>query len=227
MIDCLTEQKIDFAEIGLACQLSDVEQFVKTCSTFYDLLIEVNRTTNLTRITSESDFWIKHVIDSLYLAKFFPGISKEELQVLDFGCGAGIPSIILAIAFPNLQLTSVDSVGKKVAFIADVAKKLDLRIDAVHGRGRELNRRKDWQKRFDVITARAVAEAKVIFRETKSMLNTDGQYLLYKTPDKAAEEIADVQKLSAKQNLEWHITDELELPLEMGQRVFLYSNYIK
>ena len=108
------------------CGVASPENFAKKCAVLREYLIEVNQTTNLTRITEENDFNIKHVADSLGLALCFPELPKESLRIADLGCGAGFPSLILALAFPHWHITSIDSTGKKINFVRSAAEKLGL-----------------------------------------------------------------------------------------------------
>ncbi|MPN59066.1 Ribosomal RNA small subunit methyltransferase G [bioreactor metagenome] len=132
---------------------------------------------------------------------------------------------MLALAFPNLQLTAIDSTGKKVAFVERAAKELGLRnLQAVHGRSCELNCRREFRRRFDVVTARAVAAAPIIYLDACDFAKRKtGRFILYKTPQQAAEDLPALEIVCRKLPVEWRATDVFELPEGAGQRLFLYS----
>ena len=196
--------------------------FIDKCRTFYSILIEENSHTNLTRITDEKEFFIKHIYDSLLLFKFKPElIVSNEINIADLGCGAGIPSIILAIALPHASITAIDSIGKKTNFVKKAAEKLSLaNLQVLTGRGRELALKPECNNAFDLLTARAVAELNKLYREVKGMLKSNSEIIFYKTPDAAKKEIASLNKQSAKLN--WHISETFFLPENMGERCFVY-----
>ena len=207
-----------------ACRPADLDGLIASAAELYRLLEEYNRHTNLTRITDASEFWNKHVADSLAIGRFFPELQTERYAVADIGCGAGFPALILALAYPQLQLTAIDSIGKKTAFVAEAAVKLGLtNLHTVTGRSREMIHQAAWQEKFDLVTARAVADARTIFRESRAMLRPDGGYILYQTPVQAAEELPQVAAASEKYGWHWTASPEFELPDHGGARVFISS----
>ena len=135
--------------------LSDEQlaQFVR----YADLLTEWNATRmNLTRLTSPRDVAVKHFLDSLALLTLLT--PPPGAQVLDVGTGAGLPGLALKIARPDLNLTLMDGTAKKLQFCRAVADDLGLAgVETVHVRAEEATRRVDLVRRFDLVTARAVA----------------------------------------------------------------------
>ena len=87
------------AEYASCCGVPDPEGFAEKCRRLRELLVEANEKVNLTRITDEQDFAVKHAADSLALAACFPEFTEREARIADLGCGAGFPSLILAAAF--------------------------------------------------------------------------------------------------------------------------------
>lgn len=197
------------------------DEFMRICLAFHHLLVETNKTTNLTRIVSLDEFWRKQVVDSLMISRYHDRIHQSGTRLLDVGCGAGFPSFILAIAFPDVSITAIDSIGKKTDFVRMAAEKLGIKMEVVKARARELGRKPDYQKRYDIITAKAVAQAKELFRESRAFLRDDGAFVFYKTPDKAHEEMTEVSKVSSKYDFSWSLSETFTLPESDEQRIFL------
>ena len=113
------------------------EEQLKKLDQFYHFMLEWNEKINLTRITEEEDVYLKHFYDSLTLNKVVD--LKNTKTLCDIGTGAGFPGIVLKIVFPNLKVTLIDSLNKRVNYLNEVIKKLKLKdIVAVHSRGEEL-----------------------------------------------------------------------------------------
>ncbi len=214
----------DVKQLATECGVANYATFLEQSEKLYNLLTEENSITNLTRIQTENDFWNKHVADSLLIAKYFKNLASDNLNILDIGCGAGFPSIVLAIAFENLSITAVDSIAKKTNFVQLAKEKLNLNnLTVVCGRGRELNRQDKYLGKFDIITARAMSEIKNIHRETKRMLSTSGRYILYKTPEQASQELPIINKLTKKSGVIWEQSENFSLPLNNGTRTFVFT----
>ena len=117
------------------------------------MLIDYNSHTNLTRITQEKEVYLKHFYDSLTLVK---AIKLDNQSLLDVGTGAGFPGLVLKIVFPDLKVTLIDSLNKRINFLNSVIEKLNLKnVKAIHIRAEEyaLNNR----EKYDIVTSRAVA----------------------------------------------------------------------
>ena len=206
------------SELASDHQVADPERFSELCGRFFELLSEANSRMNLTRITTREDFDLKHVADSLAVVRFFPELAHQRLRVADIGCGAGFPSVVLAAAFPQLQITAIDSTRKKVAFVGEAARALGLRnLRAVAGRAVELARQTQFRDAFDVVTARAVATAEKLLRECRNMPVRGGRFILYKTPVQTAE----LEAVADKREFRWEAGPEFELPGGAGTRIFL------
>ena len=214
----------DLASYAVECGVAEPERFVERCNLFRDYLLETNRTLNLTRITGVEEFAVKHVADSLAIARYFPEFREARLRVADIGCGAGFPSLVLALAFPNLLLTPIDSTGKKAAFVERAAQLLGLgNVRVVTGRSCELAHQGTCKHRFDVVTARAVAPARTIWKDARDFPNRRGRFILYKTPEQAATDLPEVAEASRRNGITWSLTPVFELPENCGSRLFLYS----
>ena len=210
----------DFAR---ECRVGDPERFCASCARLFELLCEVNAHTNLTRITTGAEFEIKHVADSLAIAKVLPEIAEKPWRVADVGCGAGFPALVLAAAFPQLEVTAIDSTHKKVAFVAEAAQQLALKnLSAVAGRAVELSRRPEFRDRFDLVTARAVAAVGKLFPECRRMIAPGGRMVFYKTPQQAAE----LDELTGCRGFDWRVSPEFELPENCGSRLFIIGGRV-
>ena len=201
------------------CGIINITEFFRSCSNLKNLLFEENKKYNLTRISEDKDFWNKHIADSLSIARSFPELRKENLRIADVGCGAGFPSLVLAIAFKNLKITAIDSIQKKINFVALVAEKLDLKnIDVCWGRARELKRNAE----YDYITARAVGEPIKIFRETRKWLKKEGKVIIFQTPKTDTVPIETLNKWTEKFAYAWKQSKQFELP-GGEKRTFVYA----
>ena len=210
------------ADFAAATGVAEAERFADRCEFLRTLLEERNRQVNLTRLTGEDDFALKHVADSLSIFRLFPELLSAPARIADIGCGAGFPSLILALAAPQLEITAIDSTGKKIDFVADAAAALGLtNLKAVRGRAVELNRKAEYRGRFDVITARAVAESPRIYAETRNFPAPGGRFLFYKTPAQAEEELPALRKLAGVQ---WRVSEIYSLPENSGERCFVIGS---
>ena len=145
----IEEFKTEIEKLGLTV----TDEMLEKLEIIYNELITVNKTMNLTRIVNKKDIYLKHFYDSLTIAKIYD-LSKVS-TLCDIGSGAGFPGLILKIFYPNLQITLIDALLKRVNYLNNLIKKLDLsNIKAYHIRAEDLQRE---NKRFDVVTARAVA----------------------------------------------------------------------
>ncbi len=189
------------------------DAFLKACSVFQEILYETNKTMNLTRIPPE-EFWSKHIADSVSIAPYLNG----KFNLCDVGCGAGFPSLPLAAAFPELQVTAVDSTRKKIDFVNRAAEAMELEnLEALHARANELAAAEDYHHHFDIVTARAVADSMKLVREVSGLLRKDAFLHVYRTPDQRDREKPELQKLA----LRFRCTDTFELPDNAGTRLFM------
>ena len=123
------------------------------------IMLEVNKTMNLTAITDIDAIIVKHYVDSLTVSRYIP----QNSSVIDIGCGAGFPCLPLAIYREDLTITALDSTAKRIKYIDDTAKKLGItNIIPIAARAEELAKNTDYREKFDVATARAVAALPVL-----------------------------------------------------------------
>ncbi len=151
------------------------DQFIK----YYEMLIEKNKVMNLTAITDYDEVIVKHFIDSLSIVRVYN--VDQPLKVIDIGTGAGFPGIPLKIVFPQLTITLVDSLNKRVTFLKDVISELGLSgIDAMHGRAEDLGRNGDYREKYDLCLSRAVSNLSTLSEYCLPFVKIKGMFISYK-----------------------------------------------
>ena len=155
-------------------------ELLATYGKLYDALIVYNQKVNLTRITEPRDVLYRHLLDSLLLVPHIP----QGAHVADVGSGAGFPAIPLAMARPDLQVTAMESVGKKCVFIEEIRQAFGLedRLKVVNGRSEELGNQPLYREQFDVVTARAVAALPTLLELTLPLTKPKGSFIAIKGP---------------------------------------------
>lgn len=170
---------------------------------FYEMLIEKNKVMNLTAITEINEVVVKHFLDSLSLVKVLSeGELSKKLKVIDVGTGAGFPGIPLKIVFPNLSITLLDSLNKRLVFLQEVIEKLELKdIDTVHGRCEDIGRKEEYREQYDLCVSRAVANLSTLSELCIPFIKKGGIFVSYKAGD-CKEEVVNakyaVKKLGGK-----------------------------
>ncbi len=142
---------------------------------YYHLLVKTNETTNLTRITDIDEVYYRHFYDSIILTKY---LDLKHKTILDVGAGAGFPSLPLKIVEPSLQVTIVDSLGKRISFLQDLVEALELtNVELIHGRAEELNTKNS----YDFVVSRAVARFQILAELTLPFVKPGGYLVAYKS----------------------------------------------
>ena len=177
---------------ALKISLSE-EQYQKFIR-YYELLTEWNQWMNLTAITDYEEVVLKHFTDSLSLVKVFSDsafLSDKKLSVIDVGTGAGFPAIPLKIAFPNLQITMLDSLQKRIKFLEEVIAGLQLDgITALHGRAEDMAKQRGLREQFDLCVSRAVARLVSLSEYCLPFVKKNGYFIPYKS-EKTESELAE------------------------------------
>ncbi len=183
---------------------------------FYQLLIAWNEKINLTRITSKEDVYLKHFYDSLTLIKEID--LTKDLTLCDVGTGAGFPGIVLKIVFPNLKITLIDALNKRVNYLNEIIKELELSdICAIHARSEEYAR-ENYEK-FDIVTARAVANLRVLSELCLPMVKVNGYFIAMKAL--VLNEINESKMILNELKSEIISLNEFTLPYENSQRTLI------
>lgn len=193
----------------------------KTLKSFFELFLEYNSKVNLISRNDEKYLFQKHIYDSLAINLFIEKyIKNTSIKIMDIGTGGGFPSIPVSILYPDFNISAVDSIGKKINFINNTAKTLNLKnLTAYKSRVEDLPAA--FKNSFDIVTSRAVAELRVILEYALPFVKTGGYFVAYKA-QKADEEIKNSQ--NALKILNSKIIDKIEysLPLqEENKRVLI------
>ncbi|MDO4912544.1 MAG: 16S rRNA (guanine(527)-N(7))-methyltransferase RsmG [Lactobacillus sp.] len=166
----------------------------KQFADYFETLVEVNQYLNLTRITEEDEVYLKHFYDSLTPLFAYPELFESKVSLCDVGAGAGFPSIPMKILHPEIEVTIVDSLQKRLNFLDDLTKKLGITgVHLVHGRAEEVGQNEQYREKFDLVTARAVARMSVLSEYCLPLVKLDGKFLALKGP-KAEQEIQEAGK---------------------------------
>lgn len=172
----LEKFKNGLQQLHIELSEKQMEQFLQ----YYEMLVEKNKVMNLTAITEFDEVVEKHFLDSVSLTKQMD--LHQPLKVLDLGTGAGFPGIPLKIVFPELEITLMDSLNKRVLFLQDVISSLQLQdIEAVHGRAEEAARNKKYREDFDLCVSRAVANISTLSEYCLPFVKIGGSFISYKS----------------------------------------------
>lgn len=183
------------SKLGMELAQTQLEQF----GLYYELLTEWNKKMNLTRITEEREVAVKHFADSLTVLKCCN--IPQGASIIDVGTGAGFPGIPLKIARPDIKLTLLDSLNKRLVFLREVCGVLNIEAEILHLRAEEGGRRAEHRERYDAAVSRAVARLNVLSEYCLPYVKKGGLFIAMKGPD-AGEEISEgetaVERLGGK-----------------------------
>ena len=179
---------------------------------FYHLMIEWNKKINLTRITEEKEVYLKHFYDSLTLNKV---VDLKKIKTLcDVGTGAGFPGIVLKIIFPDIKITLIDSLQKRVNYLNTIIKELELNnIEAIHTRG------EDFKGKYDVVTSRAVANVEKLMDYTMHLVSKKGIFVAMKA--KIENELTEKVRNNIENKYIIIKEEKFYLPIEESERTVL------
>ena len=178
MIDVLTNA---LAKKNIMLSDTQKQQFQK----YYELLIEWNNKMNLTAITEENEVAIKHFYDSVTLLMFVD--VPCGAKVIDVGTGAGFPGIPLKIVRPDIKLTLLDSLNKRLIFLNEVCNSLEIDAEIIHKRAEEGGRDKKLRDKFDIATSRAVANMNTLSEYCIPYVKVGGKFVAMKGKNGKAE----------------------------------------
>lgn len=164
----------EFEKCDIAVSEKQAEQFER----FYEMLIERNKVMNLTGITEFQDVVRKHFIDSVINIR----LRDESVKLLDVGTGAGFPGIPLKIIYPNLKVTLLDSLNKRISFLKEVIDVLEFQnVELIHGRAEDFGHQREYREQFDYVCSRAVANLSTLCEYCIPFLKNGGTFISYKS----------------------------------------------
>ena len=155
-------------------QKSDFEIYAK-------MLVEWNKKMNLTSITQENEIAIKHFIDSISVIKYL-NLNKNA-SLIDIGTGAGFPGIPIKIMYPDMKLTLLDSLNKRLIFLNEVCNLINVKADIVHARAEELSQKDNYREKFDYAISRAVANLPSLCEYCMPYVKKGGLFISMKGSD--------------------------------------------
>ncbi|ASN03799.1 16S rRNA (guanine(527)-N(7))-methyltransferase RsmG [Virgibacillus necropolis] len=172
---------------GIKLNDRQIEQF----NIYFRTLVEWNEKMNLTALTEQSDVYLKHFYDSI-TAAFYYDLTKE-VHICDVGAGAGFPSIPLKICFPHINVSIVDSLQKRIAFLNQLATNLDIdNVAFYHDRAEDFGKNGKFREKFDIVTARAVARMSVLSELCLPLTKKNGIFIAMKAAQ-TSEELKDAE----------------------------------
>ena len=200
---------VHLADLGFPLTDRQKEQYER----YFELLVEWNEKINLTAITDKDEVYLKHFYDSI--APILQGlIENQPIRLLDIGAGAGFPSLPMKILFPELDVTIIDSLNKRINFLHLLAEELGLSgVHFYHGRAEDFAQDKSFRAQFDLVTARAVARMQVLSELTIPYLKVGGRLLALKASN-APEELEEAK--NALNILFSKVEDNLQYELPNG-----------
>ncbi|WP_340297013.1 16S rRNA (guanine(527)-N(7))-methyltransferase RsmG [Staphylococcus coagulans] len=197
---------------GLTLSDKQKQQFEK----YYEMLVEWNEKINLTSITEEHEVYLKHFYDSV-TPSFYHDFN-QPLSLCDVGAGAGFPSIPLKIMFPEIHVTIVDSLNKRIQFLNQLADVLELEgVRFVHDRAETFGKQEDYRASFDIVTARAVARMSVLSELCIPLVKKQGLFLALKS-SKGQEELDEARFAVGVLGGKIRQIDTFTLPEDAGER---------
>ncbi|HEO5997989.1 TPA: 16S rRNA (guanine(527)-N(7))-methyltransferase RsmG [Streptococcus agalactiae] len=182
-----------FYQVLIEHDITLTDKQKKQFETYFRLLVEWNEKINLTAITDKEEVYLKHFYDSI--APILQGyIDNSPLSILDIGAGAGFPSIPMKILYPEIDITIIDSLNKRINFLNILANELELSgVHFFHGRAEDFGQDRVFRAKFDIVTARAVARMQVLAELTIPFLKVNGRLIALKAAA-AEEELISAEK---------------------------------
>lgn len=202
-----------FADFGIEISELQAKQFYD----YFEMLVETNKFMNLTAITEFDDVVFKHFIDSV-LIKNIKELDERllglDVSIIDVGTGAGFPGIPLKILYPNIKLTLLDSLNKRIKFLQSVVEKLEMKnVECIHGRAEDFGSDKKYREKYDFCVSRAVANLSTLSEYCLPFVKVGGKFISYKASNTEDEvqnakkaikvlssKISDINKMIVKDN---------------------------
>ena len=164
-------------QMGIALDETACKRF----ATYYDMLVEGNKVMNLTAVLEPEEAVDRHFLDCI--APVAKGLLPEGIKVVDVGTGAGFPGLPLLIARPDIKITLVDALNKRLNFIRSVLDELGLEAEIVHMRAEDFSRKPEYREQYDMAVARAVASVSPLMEYLLPCVKRGGSAMCWKGPD--------------------------------------------
>ena len=204
----------ELKKINIELTEDQLEKFKK----YADFLLEYNKTTNLTAIRDIEGVYLKHFYDSLLVFNNNIIDYSKINNLIDVGTGAGFPGLVIKILFPNLKVTLVDSLNKRIEFLKTVIKELNLNnIEAIHARAEEYAQTN--REKYDIVTSRAVAPLNILLEYNIPLLKENKYFIAYK--GNISQEIIDSEHALKELNAKVEKIEEFLLPIEESNRTII------
>lgn len=182
------------------------EKIYRKLDIYAEFLVEYNKMVNLTAITEPGEILVKHFIDSILVCRYVN--LPENSSIIDVGTGAGFPSVPLKIYRPDLKITLLDSLNKRIVFLSQLCEKLEIDAEKIHGRAEDISKKPEFREMFDFSCARAVANMSLLSELCIPFVKVGGSFISLKGP---SEDIS--IGLNAVKLLGGEISDNLEYSL--------------
>lgn len=214
-IDILKKGIEDFGLEANEKVLSDFQEYK-------ELLVEWNQKMNLTGIEDEKEVFIKHFLDSV--SAVTKGYIQDGMSLIDVGTGAGFPGMPLKICLPELKVTLLDSLNKRINFLQEVASKLSIEdIEFIHGRAEDFGKNEDYREKFDIATARAVAGLPVLMEFCVPFIKVGGYFVCLKGPN-ANLELEESKKAMEVLGVEYIEKIDVKLPeIDLNHNILVFK----
>jgi len=208
------------SNINISISDKQIEQF----ETYYNMLIEKNKVMNLTAITEKDGVIVKHFVDSVAVIPYLKQIGNINLSnIIDIGTGAGFPGIPLKIMIPDINITLLDSLNKRIKFLDEVVSELGLTdVNTIHGRAEDFANDEFYREKYDLCVSRAVANLSTLSEYCIPFVKKDGMFISYKAGD-SEEEINNSKKAIKTLGGKIVKVEDFKLP-NSDSRVFVFIN---
>lgn len=203
---------------GAKFNLTFTNDMLDKFETYAKLLMETNKNMNLTAITEEREIAVKHFLDSLVFLSEYDLVQGSKL--IDVGTGAGFPGLVLQVFRPDLDVTLVDSLNKRVEFLKKASEMFHVKPNCIHARAEELSRNDKYREKFDIAISRAVARLNVLAEYDMPFVKVGGMFIAMKGPA-AYEEIKESENAIQQLGGEVQQVKEFTLP-DDSKRVVVF-----
>ena len=218
-IDILRQGIEDFGIEASDKMLADFQKYK-------EILVEWNQKMNLTGIEDEKEVFIKHFLDSISAVS--KGYIKNGMSLIDVGTGAGFPGMPLRICLPELKVTLLDSLNKRINFLQEVANQIDIDdIEFIHGRAEDFGKDENYRECFDIATARAVAGLPALMEFCVPFVKVGGHFVCLKGPN-ANLELEESKKAMEVLGIEYIEKIDIKLPeIDLDHNILVFKKVKK